>query len=87
MELLYLKHLESLWWFRWDFFHILRGNHFTFVIEMFDGNWLEKKKSEIEEENFARLLMDRDKQKLEDFIEDLQYEADIDESYEKLQKT
>ena len=54
---------------------------------MFDGNWLEKKESEIQEENFARLLMDRDKQKLEDFIEDLQHEADIDESYEKLQKT
>ena len=36
------------------------------------------------EEKFAQLIVDRETQKLEDFIEDLQYEADIDESYEKL---
>ena len=53
------------------------------VVQLFDGNWWNKKDEKEEERDLARLIINKDKERLQDFFDDLQYEVDMDESYEE----
>jgi len=70
--------------------HVIDGNYVleasgdSVVVQLFDGNWWNKNNEEKEERDLARFLINRDKINLENFIEDLQYEVEMDESYEKM---
>jgi len=62
---------------------LLEASGDSVVVQLFDGNWWDKKDEKEEERDLARLIINKDKERLQDFFDDLQYEVDMDESYEE----
>jgi len=65
---------------------LLEASGDSVVVQMFDGNWWDKKDEKEEEKDLALLLINKDKERLQDVMDDLQYELDMDESYEKIKQ-
>ena len=53
---------------------------------MFDGNWVEKGDREFEDEEVLKHVMDKVEQNHIDYIEDIEYEDEIDDNYLKLNR-
>ena len=54
---------------------------------MFDGNWWGKRDHEVEDEAVFKHLMEKVEQNHKDYIEDMEFEDEMEEAYLKLTRT
>ena len=52
-------------------------------VQLFDGNWWGKKEQDVENDDLIKHLLERQVENQKEYMEDMKYEAEIEETYYK----